>query len=160
MALNEGKKFEQDFEKSIPEDMYYKREKDDTAGFRGVHNSHDYTLYRFPNLCLMELKSVKGKSIPFSNITNNQLEGLYNEGFKRGIIAGFLFNFRAVGQTYFVEVGKVWDYIKTAERKSIPVVWCEENGILLRGKKKRTRWRYDVDDLISKLRRGLDGERH
>ena len=144
MAKDKGKEFEEDIKKSIPPDYYIERYKDDTAGFYGVSNPADYRIYRKPYLFLFELKSHKGKSLPFSCIRDNQIQGMYKAHLTDGIYAGFIINFRDLEETYYLTVGDVVGYMKNSDRKSIPVEYCRENGVQIPQKKKRTRYSYDM----------------
>lgn len=72
MPINYGKKFEQkfkiDFLKTIPNstvDRLY----DPVGGFYGIKNICDFICYSFPNIFYIELKSHKGASVPFDNIS-------------------------------------------------------------------------------------------
>ena len=107
MAKDKGKEFEEDLKKSIPPEYYIERYKDDTAGFYGVSNPADYRIYRKPYLFLFELKSHKGKSLPFSCIRDNQIQGMYKAHLTDGIYAGFIINFRDLEETYYLTVGDV-----------------------------------------------------
>ncbi|SCB92219.1 recombination protein U [Priestia flexa] len=101
-SKNPGKAFEKDFYDSIPENVFAYRMKDDSLGFANVKNPCDFILYKIPNLYLLELKSHKGKSIPFGALQLNQVESLYQYSTIDGVKAGFVFNFRDVNETYFV----------------------------------------------------------
>ena len=148
MAKDKGKEFEKDLKKSIPPDYYIERYKDDTAGFYGVSNPADYRIYRKPYLFLFELKSHKGKSLPFSCIRDNQIQGMYKAHLTDGIYAGFIINFRDLEETYYLTVEEVVSYMKNADRKSIPVEYCRESGIRIHQKKKRTRYSYDMRNFL------------
>lgn len=149
MAKDKGKQFEQDLKASFPPDFYVERYKDDTAGFYGVSNPADFRLYKNPYLFLFELKSHKGKSIPLTCIRDNQIRGMYKAHLHSGIYAGFIFNFRDLEETYYLNVGDVVKFINSADRKSIPVDFCRENGIKIEQTKKRTRYSYDMSSFLN-----------
>ena len=69
--MSPGKRWEQDFRKSI-DDISCIRLYDTTNGYAGVKNPCDFIYYVYPNMYVMELKSVKGKSFGFDNITDYQ----------------------------------------------------------------------------------------
>ena len=80
---NPGKVFEEDIKKSVPKEYWIYRFKDGTANFSGsknenvrfqAHNICDFMIMTKENLILLELKSHKGSSIPFSCIRKNQIE--------------------------------------------------------------------------------------
>ncbi len=141
---NEGKRFEEDFRNSIPPDIFYLRLKDDTAGFKGVNNPCDFILFKTPLLFLLELKSTKDLSLPFSKIRDNQIDKMGLAVTKKNVYGGFIVNFRQVEETYYLSHSLVDEYMKTANRKSIPIKWCREFGTLIPQQKKRVRYNYDI----------------
>lgn len=155
MAKDKGKQFEIDIKKSFPPDFYIERYKDDTAGFYGVSNPADFRLYKYPHLFLFELKSHKGKSIPFTCIRENQIKGLVIAGNHLGIYAGFIFNFRDLEETYYVNADAVLNFMIRSERKSIPVDWCRENGNKIEQTLKRTRYSYDMKSFLDRYYGGV-----
>lgn len=146
---NPGKQFEKDFYASVPPDIFVYRMKDDSLGFAGVRNPCDFILYKTPNIYLLELKSHKGKSIPFTAIQSNQIESLYRFSFIDGVVAGFVLNFRDVNETYFVDAVFAYHFYKAGERKSYSLDWVRDNGILIPQELKRTRFKYDLSSLLS-----------
>lgn len=152
---NAGKIFEEEIRDSIPADFYVERYKDDTAGFYGVSNPADYRIYKYPLLFLLELKSHKGKSLPLSKISENQIKGLQKAVQYKGIYGGFIINFRELEETYFLAVGQVCDFIKLSSRKSIPVDYCRQAGVLIPQKKKRVRYSYDIGSLLKRYYGGV-----
>ena len=89
MSDNYGKKFEQkfkiDFLKTVPNstiDRLY----DPVGGYYGVKNISDYIGYSYPFIFYLELKTHKGASIPFDNIT--QYEKLKSKVGIKGVRAG------------------------------------------------------------------------
>jgi len=118
--------------------------------FAGICNPCDFLLYKYPFLYLWELKSHKGKSIPLSSIREQQLKKL-TEIDKEGVSAGFIFNFRDFGETYWVEAMKVLVLRGKEERKSISVEWCRIEGIRIEQSLKRSRYYYDIPRLIKEL---------
>lgn len=154
---NEGKRFEEDFKKSIPEWCWCNRYKDGTANFGGTknenvrfqaHNICDFEVLAEDKLFLLELKSYSGVNIPLSGIRKNQLEGLIKASEFKNIRPYFLFNFRPLQKVYAVKVQILQEFIEKAERKSIPVKWCIENGIELEGIKKKVRFKYNLENFF------------
>lgn len=148
MAKDKGKQFEEDIKASFPSEFYVERYKDDTSGFYGVTNPADYRIYKSPNLFLFELKSHKGKSLPFSCIRDNQVKGMLKAVRHIGIFAGFIINFRDLEETYYIPVAMYESYRVSANRKSIPVEWCREHGDKIEQTKKRTRYSYDLEGFL------------
>lgn len=154
-----GKIFEEEIKASFPEDFYVERYKDDTAGFYGVSNPADFRIYKYPLTFLFELKSHKGKSLPLVKIRENQIKGMLKAVEYEGIYAGFLINYRDLEKTYYVTVSDlVAEFyicnekgdvqIREGVRKSIPVEWCEVNGVLIEQEKKRVRYKYNLEEFL------------
>ncbi|MGG7160215.1 Holliday junction resolvase RecU [Clostridium baratii] len=157
---NEGKRFEEDFKKSIPEWCWCNRYKDGTANFGGTknenvrfqaHNICDFEVLAEDKLFLLELKSYNGVSIPLSGIRKTQLEEMLKANEYKNIRPYFMFNFRPLQKIYAVKVENVQEFVTNAERKSIPVKWCIENGIELEGIKKKVRFKYNLEEFFRDL---------
>lgn len=156
MDKNLGKIFEEDFKKSVPDWCWIYRFRDGTANFAGeknqnvrfqAHNICDFMIMANERLYLLELKSHKGASIPFSCIRPKQLEEMAEITYPN-ITAFFLLNFRDIERTYAVRAGELRKFIETTDRKSVPIQWCKDQGIEILGEKKRTRFRYDLESLL------------
>jgi recombination protein U len=156
MAKNPGKAFEEDIKKSVPDWCWIYRFKDGTANFAGeknqnvrfqAHNICDFMVMANERLYLLELKSHKGASIPFSCIRPKQLEEMAEITYPN-ITAFFLLNFRDIERTYAVRAGELKKFIETTDRKSVPIQWCIDQGIEIPSERKRTRFRYDLESLL------------
>lgn len=157
--INQGKLFEQDFKNSIPVNVFFYRLRDGTGNFTGSKNENvrfqasnmcDYILFN-GKLYLLELKSHTGKSLPFTAIRENQLKELSKAEAYPDIIPGLIINFRDIEKTYFVHIRDIDYYMTHSERKSIPVLFCQEYGVEIVGVKKKTRYRYLVDEWLKKM---------
>ena len=149
--MDAGKKFEKQFRGCIPSTVYYYRLKDDTSGFAGINNPCDYFVYSYPHLYLFELKTHKGKSIPFSALTQGQIMGLYEAKKTNGIKAGFIFNFRDIAETYYVDINDFMDFYNTTDRKSVPVSFCKEKGVVVEQTLIRVNYEYNIDKLLKEI---------
>lgn len=160
--MNEGKKFEQDFKNSIPSKCWYYRFKDGTANFDGAkeEDSDEYknknVRFQAKNICdcmvfhagflyLLELKSTKSKSLPFSMIRDNQIKELTKADDFNKIIPGFIINFRAVSETYFMNIRQFNEFVETTDRKSIPLDFFRIECTLVPQELRRVRTRYLLD---------------
>ena len=155
-----GKGFEKDFRNSCPKDVLIFRLKDG----KGVgKNPCDYIVYKYPHMYMLELKTVQGKSLPFVNIKPHQLESMNKVWEVYGMVGGFIINFRSVNETYFVDGRKMKSFTETTDKKSFPISWVKDNGILLPQHIKRTRYHYDYSfmqevynyDTITDCRRNI-----
>ncbi|GAE37597.1 Holliday junction resolvase RecU [Halalkalibacter akibai] len=149
---NHGKVFEKEFFNSSPSDIFVQRLKDDTMKFKNVQNCCDFIAYSYPNIFLFELKTTKQKSLPFSNISQYQIDTLNTHSKLSGVITGFVINFRSPNyQTHFVPADKIYDfyYNNSGGRKSFPLEWVQDNGILLPATLIRTRYKFDLSPILS-----------
>lgn len=162
MAKSEGKKFEEDIKTSTKKDgIFFYRIKDTyippelrTKIFVSK-NLYDSFLYYKPYLIPIELKSGKGKSFSFDEkiIKKHQEEALLDAINFPGVIAGFVFNFRDLNETYFVHILDYKDFKDKTDRKSISLDYCRNVGIEIKSKIARTRRRYLIKDFVEELSR-------
>lgn len=145
-----GKIFEKEFLNSFPPNMFMQRLKDDTLKYKNVQNCCDFIAYVYPNIYLLELKSTKQKSLPFGNINQHQIDVLYRFSKLNGIVSGFVINFRTYNySTFFVSAEKMYDfYYQSGGRKSFPLEWVQENGVLLPATLMRTRYKFDLNPIL------------
>lgn len=154
--MNEGKYFERDFIGSVSNEWFKYRLNDSSSSWQGGEaarftpsNICDFIIYN-GKLWLLELKSHKGKSIPLSCIRPKQLQGLL-EAYKKGTQAGYVFNFRDVNETYYVDANMLNSYLVSCERKSIPLTWLQKAGKLIPQTRKKIRFNYDLEFMDSKV---------
>ena len=153
MAKNPGKKFEEDFIKSIPDRCDVTRLKD-AGGWSNATNMRftsknpcDFIVWnnrQSPSMYKIELKSTLGKSLPFGNIKEHQLEELY-KSYTKGVDSLFIVNFRDTNETFHVGVCTLRMFINSTDRKSIPLAWFREEADLIPQTLIRVRWRYDLE---------------
>lgn len=148
--MNTGKIFEEDFKKSVPSNFFYYRFIDGTSSWGGssaarfqAKNICDCMVYTGSKLYLFELKSHKGKSLPFSCVRSNQIDGLLLAR-KSNIGCYIVVTFPEVEKTFMVDIQKFKDYMDTTTRKSIPINWLEENCITIKQTIKKIRYKYDL----------------
>ncbi len=150
---NNGKKFEEDFKKSVPEDWFFYRFKDGTGSWGGnskvrfqSSNICDFMIFN-GDLYLLELKSHKGKSLPLSCIRPNQLKEMFKAS-QKGVGAYIIVNFSDLKITYKLHIKWVKYFIDNFTRKSIPLYYFEALGDLINSEKKITRYRYDLKEVF------------
>lgn len=168
---NKGKIFEEDFHKSAFTVINIDRLKDPPSSFNikcqgcdkqvsrfSPKNICDFIGYKYPSQYYFELKSHKGKSIPFSAIKRNPkdtrlFEMVLKERDNKGVFSFVIFNWRDCGnETYAVKAESVNDFINYEDRKSIPYQWTEDKGIRIPHRLKRVRYSYEVQALLSKIK--------
>ena len=140
--MNEGKKFEQDFTKSLTCFNYRLR---DAGGWSNADNTRftpsnlcDMIIFKDDKLYLCELKSVKGKSLP----QPKQLEGLCKIDFDN-VFPVILINFRELEQTYMVSARAFEMDLKAKGKVSLNVGDIAKIGQLIPQQKIRTRYKYN-----------------
>lgn len=171
--MNVGKKFEQNFKASVPEDTYYVRLKDNASMFAAdarysVTNPYDCLLFRYNMLVCLELKSTGSGYFTFERekdqkkkgmIHYHQIKGLLEAYDKRifgNIHAGFIFNFRndeaGTEVTYYQEVSDFIEMIGSFNKNSFKVAdLLKFNPVRIGSEKKRVNYRYDIEGFLNVL---------
>ena len=157
MAVNYGKRFEKNFKKSVPEDVWYYRIPDPVEVFSDIKHQLSFHI---KNPCEQSLLTFwkkefeNGKKDQSFMIKKNQIEGLakikeYN------VNCGFIINFRksdATESTYYLGIDDFLQFSNETTKKSInekDVI--EYNGVPLQSKKLRSNFTYDVASLFEKV---------
>ncbi len=157
MAKNPGKKFEEDFVKSIPDRCDVTRLKD-AGGWSNATNmrftssnpcdfivfTEGRTLDWNVKMYKLELKSVQGKSLPHSNIKDHQIDAMVKSE-KKGVLAKFIVNFRGANETYAISALSVKNDMLASGRKSLSLENAKLLGMKLPQTLKRTRYKYDLE---------------
>ena len=153
--MNIGKVFESEFKDSILNHFLY-RFKDGSAAWGGsnktrfqANNICDYLVMYNRTLFLIELKTHKGKSIPFNCLRDKQIKEMLQASIYSNVKPYFIFNFRDIERTFAIKVEDIDLYIETSSSKSFSLKWCENNGIEIIGTKKRTRYTYDLESFFT-----------
>ncbi len=151
--IKHGKQFEEDFIKSVPERCDVTRLKD-AGGWSNATNMRftssnpcDFIVFsnwQGKDMYKLELKSVKGKSLPFSNIKDHQLKSLL-ESHSKSVKAYFVINFRPVNETYFVTPICMAEAMKAGIRASFSLQNARDNGILIKQTLIKVRYKYDLE---------------
>ena len=85
------------------------------------------------------------------NIKRNQIEALQKASKHKGVIAGFVLNFRSEDKTYFLEINKFLDLVNSIDKKSINQMDVSSCGLLIRQKKLKVHYRYDIKRFIEEV---------
>lgn len=151
---NEGKRFEEDFRNSIPDNVFCYRIKDSSNFQQTTKNMCDFIIFESPYLFLLELKSTKSNQFSTDEkiIKQHQIDSLYEAHMKHLFVyGGFILNYRGrelktktvLPETYFIPINKMREvYYK---EKSIHKDLAREIGIEIPYRKKITRYEYDVN---------------
>lgn len=160
--MNSGKRFEKCFKDSL-KDIFCLRLKDGTASWGQQNNTRfqasnpcDMIVHHQGFLFLLELKSHKGKSIPFNCIRENQLNELVKYGANYPDVMGMIaFNFRDIAETYLVHIVDVEEFVTTSirngTRKSFPIDWVSEVGYYVPCQLKKVNYTYDVHSTLNEI---------
>lgn len=154
--------FEDDFKASGNKDILVHRQRDvflppECRACNKIHlpkNPFDLILYKQPTLILAELKSTGQKSISLDEkiIKKHQSLSLLKFSDYKGVICGFIFNFREFNNaTFFIGIQDFMSFVEKAERKSIPLAYCQEVGIEVDQQLKKTRYKYNILKLFNDI---------
>ena len=156
--MNNGKRFENNFKNSVPDNIFYYRFRYGTSSWdKGqatrfqAKNICDCMLYDGKYLYFLELKTHKGKSIPLSAIRENQVKSLLDAYNYQGIISGLVVNFSDTEETFFMDIDLVNEWYYNTIRKSIPIAEFREKCIQIDSHKKKVNYSYDVDKFIKNI---------
>jgi len=153
-----GKRFEENWKKSIPENIFYYRLKDSSSSWdNGTRarftpsNICDCFVFEGKKLLTLELKNTNAKSLPLSNIRKHQIDDLLWSGSFYNVIAGFVINFDTLDECYFVEINDFKRYFEENSRKSLPVDYCRLNALKIDNKRLKTNKIYDLDKFLKEV---------
>lgn len=172
--MNSGKRFEDDFVKSVPQYCFVHRLRDSAQSY----NNSKHTSFSWNNECdffifdsnthlfyAIECKSTKFKSMNFQideydksskNIKYHQIKSLTNMSKYDGIMAGFLLNFRDeendVQRTYYQSITDFDRMVKEINKFSFNEMdLILYNAKKIQGIRKRTRYKWDIDSLLKNM---------
>ena len=161
--MNEGKKFEDCFNKSVPKEYFCYRLRD-AGGWSNADNTRftpsnmcDFIMYAKGRIYLLELKSVKENSLSYSNIGKiengviKKTSVLAEECKKECVVSGYLINYRGANKTYFVSADKLADRMLNNPKKSLNLKECEEIGVFVEQTLKRVNYVYNVENFIEEV---------
>lgn len=169
MAMNVGKIFENQFKKSIPEDVMYFRIPDPAQSFEKVAKfSHkppfDCFMFYGGTLFCLELKTTKSKSFTIERTKDDkgmihfhQIENLREYSKYNGIVSGLICNFRIEDKdlelTYFISIENYDKMLsKIGDKKSFSMIDMINNGaVKIESVKKRVHYMYDVGSFIKSM---------
>lgn len=150
-----GKCYENCFRKSIPEGVFFYRFRDGTSSWDNGSNTRfqafniaDCELFYNNKLFILELKTTKGKSLPYKNIRKSQIEELTKASMYKNIICGLVIDFSELNECYFIKINQFNEFINTSERASIPIDYLRNNAVKVGVRLLRTNKRYNVSDIL------------
>ena len=152
MAINRGKEFEtvirRSFEKVL--DTSVDRIPDQTAGYLGAKNISDFIVYKYPHEYYIECKSVHGNTLPFSNVSSAQWDGLLNKSKIDGVFAGIICWWIDKDVTKFLPIDEL-DRIRRMGEKSVRYDSAKVIDVEIVGRKKRIFFEYDMERFFKEM---------
>lgn len=160
---NEGKRWEGIVRGQLESDVdcSVDRLPDPTMGYKGVRNICDFVAYKYPHQFYIEAKSCKGNTLPFSNITENQWEGLLEKSRYNGVGAFVLVWFVEHDQVVIADI-RYLEKIRNLGKKSLNINQVvrdcldqntkEEGFYLVPTTVKRVNPKMDVHKLLEAMR--------
>ena len=153
--VNRGKKFEEIIKQSflkVP-NVSVDRLHDQMTGFKVTSaNVCDFIVYKKPYEYYIECKSTYGASLPFSNITDNQWNGLLEKSKIDGVFAGIICWFINKDKTYYIPIQRFEFERKYGHGKSLGFRnLYEDEFVEITGKKKRVFFDYDMKQFFDAM---------
>ena len=162
MGNNLGKEFEQVIKKSFEKvnGVSIDRLHDQTTRYKGSQNIADFIVYKEPYEYYIECKSVHGNTLPFSNITDTQWNGLLEKSKTKGVFAGVICWWTQKDTTLFIPI-QILEAERLEGKKSIrfdyenqflgyyPSGELEIETIKILGKKKRVFFEYWMEEFFT-----------
>ena len=156
--INSGKRFENNWKKSVPKNIFYYRLKDSSSGWENgtrtrftPSNICDCFVFEGEKLLTLELKNTNTKSLPYNNIRKHQIDDLLWSASFYNVISGFIVNFDMLDECYFIEINDFKRYFEENSRKSLPVDYCRLNALKIDNKRLKTNKIYDVDKFLKEV---------
>ena len=165
---NQGKIFEEQLQKSVPEYALLYRLHDSAQSFGGStklrfssKNPFDFLMWDSKRhiLYALEMKTVKGKSITFERTENDhyeihlhQINGLNKWNAYDGIECGFIIEFRGIEKTCYINIEDFNALIKEIPKKRFGIDDLDKYGIpyfIIPQKKLISRYRYDIESFLN-----------
>lgn len=155
MAVNRGKQFEDVIKSAFEqvEDVSIDRLHDQTTGYYGSKNICDFIVYKYPYQYYIECKSVHGNTLPLSNITDNQYNGMLEKSKIDGVHAGVMCWWVDKDVTKFIPIQSL-QVIRDAGFKSIRYdsdMVQGERLYKIDGMKKRVFFDYDMKEFFVEM---------
>lgn len=165
---NIGKVFEDNWKKSVPDNILYYRPPDAAQSFQmssklrfSQHSPCDCMLFDGERFYTLELKSAGTSSISFERtkedngvIHKYQIGSLFKFSEYKNVISGFLLDFRLSDKTYFLEITEFLKLIECIDKKSFNekdlLQFC--TPIEIEKKKLKVNYRYNIQKFLEDTR--------
>ena len=169
MTQNRGKDFESVFQKCCEqvEDLSIDRLHDQTSGYAGSTNICDFIVYKYPYEYYFECKSTHSNTFSihsnpkkdkygrekgfYGNISDKQWEGLSEKIKIDGVMAGVVIWFIDKDVTVFIPINELQRLYDNGIKSVHYSLKDLDNYIVLKGKKKRVFFDYDMEHFFTLL---------
>ena len=157
---NLGKKFEDNWRESVPDNVFFYRFRDSSGAWGGNNqlrftpsNIADNLLFYNGCLFLNELKSHKGKSIPLDKIIGNktkekQIEDLYEANRYNNVFSNLIVFFSDEERCFALDIENFLFFMQDNEGKSIPIEYFEGMAREIKVEKLKTNYRFDIKEWL------------
>lgn len=115
----------------------------------------DCVLFGNRTLFLCELKSHKGKSIPFSCIRENQIEQLTAASKFPSIVSALVIFFPECERCFAVHINDWNNLVDASKKKSANITEIAQAGFEVEVKKLKVNYRFDVQGMMNDLMEDL-----
>lgn len=156
-AVNRGKDFEAEIRKTfevIP-GVSFDRLPDPMAGFSGVRNICDFSMFNAPDMFYLECKSHYGNTLNYKHdITENQWVGMLEKSKIKRCVAGIFVWFMDHDLTCFVNIRDLQEH-RNKGAKSLNITDITGEGsvphFIVDGVKKRVMFKYFGEEALHNL---------
>lgn len=109
-------------------------------------------IYGYGKLFICELKSHKGKSIPFNCIRENQIQQMQKAATFDGIVPLLIIHFADIERTFAVPIDDFVVLMQGSQKKSANVSEIECIGEKITARKLKVNYRYDLEELLKRFK--------
>ena len=159
MAQNRGKKFEAQIQKGLTSQEKYlcwDRVKDNVGRYKGVRGICDFTTFIDGTYFYFECKSTLERTLPFTNFTEAQWEGLLMKSNYDGVLAGAFIWFVNYDLNIWVDI-RTLEQLKNRGKKSLSILDLKDiPHIEMAATRKRTLYSYNMLETFLRIRRRFE----
>lgn len=162
---NLGKKFEENWKKSVPNYIFYYRFRDSGSSYYGGNQNLRFSASNiadcllqdpFTGLHLIELKNHKGKSIPLNCIIGNktkekQIKDLVEANKYSSVYSSLIVFFSDIERCFELSINNFIEFIQKEDRKSIPIEYFEKYGFEIEVTKIKTNYRFNIEKWLKEF---------
>ena len=162
---NLGKKFEENWKKSVPNYNFYYRFRDSGSSYYGGNQNLRFSASNiadcllqdpFTGLHLIELKNHKGKSIPLNCIIGNktkekQIKDLVEANKYSSVYSSLIVFFSDIERCFELSINNFIEFIQKEDRKSIPIEYFEKYGFEIEVTKIKTNYRFNIEKWLKEF---------